>query len=148
MTVADSATTLVCEIDIKAPVAKIFAAMTDPDQLVKWWGNDEDYRCDTMERDLRVGGTWRTTGPTPTSGAFVVEGTYRTIEPPHLLEYTWNPSWGTPHDAETLVRIELDERDGVTHVRLTHSGFSSLESKAGHEQGWTRVLGWLRDYIE
>ena len=148
MTVTDPATTLVREIDIKAPAERVFDALTDPDELVKWWGSDDLYRCEKMERDLRVGGRWRTTGKGSDGDAFVVEGVYRAIERPHLIEYSWLPSWGTPHDAETLVRFELTERDGTTHLRVTHSGFSSTESRDEHDMGWTRVLGWLRDYVQ
>jgi len=85
MTTTDSSTTIVREITIDAPAAKIFAALTDPDQLVQWWGDDEIYRCTNMERDLRVGGKWRTTGRDAQGKSFAVEGLYRVIDPPRVL---------------------------------------------------------------
>ena len=148
MTATDSATTLVREITINAPAAKVFAALTDPDQLPKWWGDDETYHCTSMERDLRVGGTWKTTGVGTDGGEFTVEGKYLAIDAPRLLEYSWLPSFGTPHDAETVVRIELAESNGATHLRLTHSGFSSRESRDQHDAGWVSVLGWLKAFVE
>jgi hypothetical protein len=48
---------------------------------------------------------------------------------------------------ETLVRWDRGERDGVTTVRLTHSGFTSESSRATY-RGWPQVLGGLRAYIE
>ena len=149
MTVSDRATTLVREIDIKAPAAKVFAALTDPEQLPKWWGDAETYRVETMERDLRPDGMWRTTGiDSDGSTPFAVWGVYSEIKPPHLLEYTWNYDWAGPDVSETLVRFELEERDGVTHVRVTHSGFADEANKNEHDKGWTRVLGWLSAYVE
>ena len=148
MTAAETETTLVREITINAPAAKVFAALTDPDQLPKWWGDDESYHCTHMERDLRVGGTWKTTGVGAGGGEFTVEGKYLAIDAPRLLEYSWLPSFGTPHDAETIVRFELTERDGATHLRLTHTGFSSRESRDQHDAGWGTVLGWLTAYAE
>ena len=47
---------------------------------------------------------------------------------------------------ETLVRFDLTEKDGLTTVRLTHSGLTP-EALQAHK-GWPQVLGWLRDYAE
>jgi uncharacterized protein YndB with AHSA1/START domain len=144
----DPSTTIVKEIEINAPAAKIFAALTEPDQLARWWGSDDAYRCTKMERELRVGGRWRTTGNGCDGGEFSVGGVYRIVDPPRLLEYTWEPSWGTPHDVETIVRFELEERDGVTRLRLTHRGFSTIASRDEHDKAWTQVLGWLTAFVE
>ena len=48
---------------------------------------------------------------------------------------------------ESLVRFDLQEQDGVTTVRLTHSGLTSDSARA-HHQGWPQVLGWLQAYAE
>jgi uncharacterized protein YndB with AHSA1/START domain len=141
--------TIVREIDIKATVARIFAAITDPQQVTAWWGNGDTYRCERMEQDFRVGGAWRTVGHGKDGKPFAVEGEYRVIDPPHTLEYTWRHDWGTRTDEETLVRFELSDRgDGVTHLRVVHSGFADPNVSDDHADGWTRVLGWLRDYVQ
>jgi len=60
---------------------------------------------------------------------FKVDGVYRIIERPRVLIFTWLPSWD--EDAtETLVRFDLDEQNGITTVRLTHSGFAKEDSRA------------------
>jgi glutathione S-transferase len=149
MNTTDTSMTIVQEITIAAPAAKVFAALTVPEQTMQWWGHEDSYRLTKMEQDFRIGGAWRTVGSDNEGHSFSVKGTYRAIEPPHLLEYTWLYDWGPLDDkTETVVRFELDERDGLTHVRLTHSGFTDPESKADHERGWTTVLGWLRDYVQ
>ena len=145
-----SSSTIVCDqIAIKAPAAKIFAALTEPDQLVQWWGDENTYQCTHMERDLRVGGTWRVDGHSSDGYPVSVEGRYLVIDPPHVLEYTWTYSWNDGNDAqETIVRIELEERGGETLVRITHSGFIDPAAKASHEEGWVQVMNWLRAYVE
>ena len=71
---------------------------------------------------------------------------YRTIERPHLLVFTWLPDW--QEDAtETIVRWDLEEKDGVTTVRLTHSGFTTEASRATY-RGWPQILGGLQSYVE
>jgi uncharacterized protein YndB with AHSA1/START domain len=149
MTPTDTIATISREISINAPAAKVFAALSDPDQLVQWWGDDENYRCTKMESDLRVGGAWTTTGVGCDGEPFSVGGVYRAIDPPRLLEFTWNHQWGAMAALdETVVRYELSERDGVTTLRLTHSGFADLQGRDNHDAGWARVLGWLQRYLE
>jgi hypothetical protein len=46
-----------------------------------------------------------------------------------------------------MVRIDLDEHDGVTTVRLTHSGLTPEELRTGHG-GWPQILTWLRAHSE
>jgi uncharacterized protein YndB with AHSA1/START domain len=63
-----------------------------------------------------------------------------------VLVFTWLPDWDE-NASESLVRFDLDERDGVTTVRLAHSGLISESSRARH-QGWPQVLGWLKAFVE
>jgi hypothetical protein len=48
---------------------------------------------------------------------------------------------------ETVIRSDLEEKDGVTTVRLTHSGFTSEAARATY-RGCPQVLGGLQAYIE
>jgi len=137
--------TIVEEVTIRAPAERVFAALTDPEQRVRWWGAEGQYQATHMESDLRPGGRWVTSGTGWGGRTFTVAGAYRVIEPPRVLAFTWNPSWD-PDAPESLVRFDLSERDGVTTVRLTHSGLRA----AGRERhkGWPQILGWLRTYVE
>jgi uncharacterized protein YndB with AHSA1/START domain len=137
---------LIEEIIIKAPAEHIFAALTDPAQRVAWWGLKGRFETKHMESDLRVGGRWTMSGTGMGGKPFEVHGVYRTVEPPRVLAFTWLPNWDT-EATETLVRFDLSERDGVTTVRLTHSGFASEGSRTRH-QGWPQILGWLRGHAE
>jgi uncharacterized protein YndB with AHSA1/START domain len=138
---------VVREVTINASAERIFRALTDPAQLPKWWGEPGQYQCEQMEVDLRVGGHYKTSGTGSDGQPFSVFGEYIRVEPPHLVEYTWNYSWGEGQPP-TTVRFELREVGGGTIVRVTHSGFTAEEDRADHEAGWDRVLGWLRRYVE
>ncbi len=45
------------------------------------------------------------------------------------------------------MRIDLAENDGVTTVRLTHSGLTAEALRTGH-RGWPQILAWLRAHAE
>ena len=147
MSTTSTADTIVKEISIDAPAAKIFAALTEPDQLTQWWGEEGKYHVEQMEADLRVGGRWRTTGTSSDGRPFAVEGVYREIDPPRVLVYTWAHDWGDGDRAQTLVRFDLTERDGSTLVKVTHSGVADSQSRDDHDRGWTVVLGWLSAFV-
>jgi uncharacterized protein YndB with AHSA1/START domain len=138
--------TVVQEIVIQAPAERIFEALTDPAQRIKWWGAEGRFQTTHMESDLRPGGKWMMRGNGVGGRPFTVMGEYRQIEPPRLLIFTWLPDW--QGDAlETLVRFELTENSGLTTVRLTHSGLTTESSRLSHK-GWPQILTWLQAYSE
>lgn len=140
-----STNTIVSEITIRAAAARVFAALTEPQQRLRWWTAGGRFKALDSQSDLRPGGAWMMafdSGGEPAS----IRGVYRRIDAPHLLEFTWLPSWD-PQATETLVRIELDERDGVTTVRLIHSGFANDGARARHK-GWPELLESLRGFAE
>ncbi len=143
-TAASRDDTIVEEITIRASAARIFEALTDPQQRTQWWGAEGSYRATHTESDLRPGGKWSTSG-TGFGKPFRVRGEYRIVERPRVLAFTWIPDW-QENAGESLVRFDLVETDGVTTVRLTHSGLAPQARQA--HRGWPRMLGWLRDHVE
>lgn len=147
MTDVPAGGTALTEVTIKASARRIFRALTDPAELPLWWGEEGIYHCTHMERDLRVGGSYKVSGTLSNGQPFAVSGEYQEIDPPRVLAYTWNYDWDKGV-ATTLVRFELIERGEETLVRVTHSGFTAEAPRADHEKGWVGVLGWLRGYVE
>jgi uncharacterized protein YndB with AHSA1/START domain len=77
--------------------------------------------------------------------AFRIASEYRSVERPHLLVFTWLPDWH-PNAKESPVRFDLQEKDGITRVRLTHSRLPTKGARA--HKGWRDILEWLRAYVE
>jgi uncharacterized protein YndB with AHSA1/START domain len=137
---------IVEEIIIEASAERIFDALTHPDERVAWWGAVGSFQTTHMESDLRPGGRWAMRGLRVNGQPFAITGEYREIARPHLLVFTWLPDW-QESAATSLVRIDLEENDGVTTVRLTHSGLTAEALRTGH-RGWPQILAWLRVYAE
>jgi len=136
------------EFHIAAPPERVFQALTDPHQLLQWWGQKGMYRCTNWTTDVRVGGRWRSEGVSDTDGKpFHVGGEYLEVTPPRLLVYTWIASWTGP--LKTVVRWELTPDSNGTRVRLSHSGFAQAPAAAHtHYQGWLRVTAWMQAFVE
>jgi uncharacterized protein YndB with AHSA1/START domain len=134
------------EIEIGAPPQRVFQALTDPAQVVKWWGQKGVYRCTNFEADLRVGGKWRSSGTDGRGQNFEVAGTYLEIDPPRLLVTTWVATW--TGDVQTTVRWELQPVAKGTLIRIRHSGLAAHPQLAQSYRGWPRMLGWLQALVE
>jgi uncharacterized protein YndB with AHSA1/START domain len=146
MSSTSASDTIVEEITIKAPADRVFAALTDPAQIVSWWSAQGRFQTTQMESDLRPGGKWLMRGIGMGGRPFIVVGVYRVIERPRLLVFTWHPSW-QQEAGESLVRVDLAEKDGVTLLRLTHSGLVTEDSRSSH-RGWAQILALLQAYVE
>src|SRR6516164_5545039 len=143
-TTTRSVDAIVQEITIKASASRVFEALVDPAQRMKWWGQKGRFETTNVESDLRPGGRWLMSG---TGMGRPFQSRRRlSDERPRALAFTWLPSWDED-GTETLVRFDLDEQNGTTTVWLTHSGFATEGSRVRH-QGWPQILDWLRGYAE
>lgn len=125
---------------IHAAPEQVFSAFTLPEILVDWFGPDFCFPMDA-EVDLRPGGIYRIEMETDEMGPTEIEGTYQEVEPNSRLVFTWawkdNPALG---EGETLVSVELIDIEGGTEVKIHHSGFSNLDDRDIHSQGWNNAL--------
>ena len=147
LAVAPNQEAITLDTFIAAPPERVFQAITDPRQLVQWWGQPGVYRTTEIQADLRPGGHWRTSGFGADGKPFHVEGEYREVDPPRLLVHTWRPSYR--NIPETVVRWELAAENQGTRVRLNHSGFvGAADACRDHGNGWMKVLGWMQAFVE
>jgi len=130
-TIADrSALTFVRHLP--GPIERVWAYLTDPKFLVKWFSGGVVADCVGGEVRFEIGATGRVTA----------------YEPPHLLEYTWNEqkaSCGPVADA--LVRWELSEEGSGVRLTLTHSRLPENEVLA-HGAGWHTFLQRLSACVD
>jgi uncharacterized protein YndB with AHSA1/START domain len=137
--------TLVVRRTIRATPEKLFAAWTDPQQLVRWWG-PEGVTCPAAEVDLRPGGSYRIANLMPDGTQLWISGEFELIEPPHRLIYTWRlelPSAGIER-----VSILFEARGAGTEVIVTHERIGSAAARTTHERGWQQCLAGLARFAE
>jgi uncharacterized protein YndB with AHSA1/START domain len=138
--------TILAQVDIAAPVERVFAALTHGDEIVKWWGSDELYRTTEWRSELREGGAWKSSGVGADGKPFTVEGEYVVVEPPRRVTFTWKPAWDGGHVSTVTYRLESIE--GGTRLVLRHEGLAGrADSCSSHASGWERVLGWLGAHV-
>jgi uncharacterized protein YndB with AHSA1/START domain len=137
---------IVATVEIAAPAARVFRALTSAD-VAKWWGSAKTYRTTAWQGDVRVKGAWRADGIGSDGKAFSVSGEFLEVDPPRKVSFTWNYDWdgGGP---TTTVTYQLDRTAAGTRLTVRHEGFKgNAASCESHTSGWKVVLGWLRDYV-
>ena len=73
--------------------------------------------------------------------AFIVGGTYREVEPPLRLVYTWRWETGPAADgSESLVTVEIEAREGRTESVLTPTEFAESHGPAPYQWAGRAVL--------
>lgn len=146
MTDADMPPALQIRQHVQADRARVFAAWTDPDTIVRWWG-PPGVTCSHAEIDLRVGGSFRLANEGPDGSTVWITGVYEEIDPPQRLVHTWAIE---PVGEQRVERVEIgfDERDGGTDITITHSGIPTPDLRAGHQAGWTGCLDGLVQLLE
>ena len=128
-----------------APPERVFAAWTTPEELKRWAGPGQ-MECPVTEVDLRVGGRFRIHMRAPNGSEHRVIGTYREIDPPRRLVYTWTAETD-PVVADTVVTVEFHDRGGKTEVVLRHEGLPNEDKRNRHEAGWTGCLEKLATIV-
>jgi uncharacterized protein YndB with AHSA1/START domain len=135
------------ELYVRAPPERVFAAISDPKQLVQWWGQSDMYRVTKCTGELRAGGKWRSEGMSLDGDPFHVEGEYIEVDPPRRLVYTWIASWAP--ELRTTVIWELTSQNNGSLIKIRHHGFAGHgEHAKNHAQGWIRVLAWMQAFVE
>lgn len=134
------------ERTLPAPRDAVWRALTDATALQAWWG-PSGFTAPTVEFEPKPGGTYRIAMQPPGGELFHLSGTFREVEPPARLAYTfvWDPP--DPDDRETLATLDLEDRGDETGVRLTQGGFATEERRALHEAGWSESFDRLREYL-
>src|SRR5919202_1774467 len=121
---------------LSAPPPRVFAALTEPDELAKWWG-PTGFTSPQINIDLQVGGSYRIAMQPPHRELFYLVGEFREIDPPVRVAYTFRWEDPDPDDQETVVALSLRDLGGATELSLTQGPFTVERRHALHDQGWS-----------
>ena len=131
---------------LSAPAAKVFAAWTDPEKIIHWFGPAETAGGSVRaDMDVRVGGRFRISFKDQDGEYHEVGGTYREIVPNERLVFSW--AWHSTPERESLVTITLKRDGDATMLTLHHERFFDDKARDGHERGWTGTLEKLARYL-
>ena len=142
-TKTEQAGAVIVERTFNAPVARVWKALTDVDQMREWY-------FDLKEFKPQIGFEFE----------FVVEhegNSYHhlcrvtEVVPQKKIAHTWRYK-GEP--GNSLVTIELSPEGEKTRLKLTHTGVDTFPKTPAYERknfeaGWTAIIGTeLKQFVE
>ena len=129
---------------IKAPPARVWAAITQPEQMIRWWGPDAGPTLDVVA-DVRPGGRFSVVFRLLNGQEHNPTGIYQEVVPEKKLAFTWDlPGVAEP---ESLVTFLLEPFDGGTELTLLHEHLPEEEARKSHEDGWNGLLDKLPIFL-
>ena len=145
MTARNAGTGLVLRLEWVLPGSRaaVYSALTDPEELRRWWG-PRGFTTPSIKFEPRVGGGYRIEMQPPEGDAFHLLGEFREVDPPARLAYTFR--WDPPaaDDRETVVILALEDQGEETKLILTQGEFATEERRALHQAGWSESLERLK----
>jgi uncharacterized protein YndB with AHSA1/START domain len=150
------------KILLRAPVARVWRAISDSKQFGSWFGVEFNGpfvagshltgRIVPTSVDAEVAKSQE-----PYAGA-LFECTIERVEPMRLFAFRWHPFAVDPgvdysREPSTHVAFELEEVTGGTRLTITESGFDRipLERRAkaftANEQGWTAQSRLIEKFV-
>ncbi len=129
---------------LKAPPASVYAAWTDPEKILKWFGPEE---IETLraQADVRVGGSFRIVMRSPDGEEHDVSGIYREVVPNEKLVFTW--AWRSTPERESLVTVLIKPDGEGSLLTLIHEQFFDEAARDRHREGWSGCLDKLERYL-
>jgi uncharacterized glyoxalase superfamily protein PhnB/uncharacterized protein YndB with AHSA1/START domain len=125
---------------VQAPLAKVWAAWTEPAHIVRWNAASDTWHTPRAQNDLRVGGgfNYRMEAKDGSEG-FDFEGRYLEVLPSRRIVYT------TGDDREVVV--EFREEKGATRVVETFVA-ETIHPAELQRAGWQSILENFRRHVE
>ncbi|MEO8566007.1 MAG: SRPBCC domain-containing protein [Betaproteobacteria bacterium] len=129
----------------QAPVAAVWAAWTDAEQMKQWMGPSDAFGESEVTMDVRVGGRYRIVMHAPDGETHRVGGVYREVVPNQKLVYTW--AWESTPEQESLVTLEFKPSGDGTELVLAHQRFADTQARDKHQEGWIGCLDRLGRFV-
>jgi uncharacterized protein YndB with AHSA1/START domain len=123
--------------EIAASAEVLFDAWLDAQSLGSWL-RPSGTRETRAETDPRVGGTFRIVMVHDES-SMLHTGTYREIDRPRRLVFTWSSPATRFRDSIVTVTFEPSSKSS-TVVEIHQVGLPDEEARASHHAGWSDIL--------
>ncbi len=139
------------QIEIKAPLSRVWRALTDYRQFGEWF---------QVKLDGPFVAGKASTGHLTFPGYENLkwEAVVQKIEPETYFSYTWHPYAVDPDvdyskETPTLVEFRLEPAGGTTVLRVTESGFEKIpahriqEALRKNDGGWAQQMKAIEKYV-
>lgn len=133
-------TLITVETVVNAPINSVWKKWTNPNDIVKWNNASDDWHTTRAENDLKVGGKFLSRMEAKDgSMGFDFSGTYTTIKPNEIIEYT----------ADDNRKVQVHFFDGDDKTTIIEVFEAENENPIEMQKlGWQSILNNFKKYTE
>lgn len=126
----------------------VFAAFADADLVSRWLTPSPEIKLVVLDFDFRVGGAYRFAYHMPGGQVMTVNGTYRAIEPPSRIVFSWNIEPPDEHAGlQTEVTVAIKAAGDGTELHIRHEQLAQDGAVERHSVGWRGAFDQLAELL-
>jgi uncharacterized protein YndB with AHSA1/START domain len=129
--------------------AQVFAAFAEARLISQWLSPSPDVSLTVLRFDFREGGAYRFAYGLADGTTVIVGGSYRTIEPPLRIVFSWIIEPPDEHAGiESEVTVTIAPDGGGAQLVIRHEKLTRVNAVARHAEGWHGALDRLTAMLE
>lgn len=126
---------------LNAAPGMVFGTFADPLLVSRWLKPSMDVRLDVLAFDFRAGGAYRFAYHVPGGQIMHVNGTFRAIEQPSRLVFSWNIEAPDEHaGVQSEVQVSITPHEAGCELHIRHINLSRPGAPERHAEGWNGAL--------
>jgi uncharacterized protein YndB with AHSA1/START domain len=127
---------------------RVFSAFADADLVSRWLTPSPEIRLAVLKFDFRVGGAYRFAYHAPGRQVMTVNGSYRSIEPPSRIVFSWNIEPPDEHAGlQSEVTVAITPAGDGAQLHIRHEQLALDGAVQRHDAGWRGALDRLAELL-
>lgn len=131
-----------------APPALVFKFVTQPDNVVRWWGHD-GWALEDAQLDFTRTGPWFAKMRSDEGNPFHHGGDVLDVDAPHRVTFSWQ--WHNANGKQSgvsTVRFSVEPDGNGALFTIHHTELADDDFGRSHAQGWTAGLIRLTAFVQ
>jgi uncharacterized protein YndB with AHSA1/START domain len=127
----------------------VFSAFADADLVGRWLTPSPEIKLIVLQFDFRVGGAYRFAYHVPGGQVMTVNGSYRSIEPPSRIVFSWNIEPPDEHAGlQSEVIVAITPTGGGSELYIRHERLTQDGAVERHSIGWRGAVDQLVELLD
>jgi uncharacterized protein YndB with AHSA1/START domain len=133
---------------LSASPERVFSAFADADLVGRWLRPSPEIKLAVLQFDFRVGGAYRFAYRVPNGQVMTVNGSYRSIERPSRIVFSWNIEPPDEHAGlQSVVTVAITAAEEGAELHIRHEQLAQAGAVKRHDMGWRGALDLLAELL-